>query len=85
MDDIRERVAAIEAKMEAHHENTMAMLTRLDHHLLGNGQPGVLDKHDNRITALEHGQIRFAGVVTGLSLAAGAVSDTVRHWFTKGH
>jgi hypothetical protein len=54
----RERLAAIEA-----------IVSRMEQRLLGNGQPGEIDKLKNRITRLESWFWRAAGAVALAILA----------------
>lgn len=68
--EIRERLARIETTLQ-----------RIDHDLLGNGQPGAIKRHEDRIQSLETSRHRFMGGVTAMSLVAGFVADSVRHMF----
>jgi hypothetical protein len=73
MKEIGERLARIETIVE-----------RLDHQMLGNGQPGVIAQHDARLTSLETSRAKLAGGVTAVSLVAGFIADSVRHWVSGG-
>ncbi len=62
-----ERLAAIETSLET-----------LSHYLMGNGQKGVIEKMDDRISILEQFRWQFAG---GFALIAGglAVVELILH------
>ena len=45
-------------------------LERLEHELLGNGQPGVVQRIESRLRSLEGWRAMLAGAITLLTLAA---------------
>jgi len=61
-----------------------AIVTRMDHALFGNGQPGIIQEYDKRIGELEDSKNKGKGAIwalSGLFTALGGVE--VLHWFNK--
>ncbi len=65
--------------------NTMkTTLDRIDHELLGNGQPGRVAKIETRLTDIEQFEFQAKGVIAGLGVVITAVGAFVaKHIFGK--
>lgn len=69
-----ERLARIEAKLDSYSDAQERRWEEIDHRLFGNGQPGIVDRFDQRISKLERFRWTLGGMLTAGSVAGGAAA-----------
>lgn len=76
-----ERLARIEAKLDASSDAQKNRWEEIDKRLFGNGQPGIIDKFDARITKLEQFRYWLGGIMFAGSAVGGAAAHKLMDWF----
>ena len=73
MYDIGQALAELKRGQQAHAEQ----MDRLEHRLFGNGSPGVLDKIEHRVEALESQANLFTGALRGIKVVWASVTGAI--------
>lgn len=76
-----ERLARIEAKLDAYREAQESRWEEIDKRLFGNGQPGIIDRFDARICKLEQFRYWLGGLIFTGSTAGGMFGSKILKLF----